>query len=91
MAYTGLGENTYYVRWCDLRNKKCSEIWPEGCPQVQRKTGYAKAMKAYNERFSIGVSEYYAGCAKTESATDMYESAEYAEAFAGPEPKMEDF
>jgi hypothetical protein len=91
MAYADFDENTYHVRWCDPRGRKCSEIWPGDCPQVQKETQYAEAVEAYNKRYSMGVEEYYTWCAKTTRKSSLDESAKYAEKFAGPEPEIEDF
>jgi hypothetical protein len=91
MEYADFDENTYHVRWCDQRNKKCSEVWPKDCPQVQRETRYAEALKAYNERYNMKVDEYYAWCAKIKKVGDICEAEEYAGRLAGPEPKEEDF
>jgi hypothetical protein len=91
MAYKGFDENTCYVRWCDQRNQKCSEVWPKDCPQIQRKTRYAEAMEAYNRRYSASIENYYGWCAKTVKRANINEAARYAEKFAGPEPKEEDF
>jgi hypothetical protein len=87
MAYAAFNEDTYYARWCDQRNQRCSEVWPKSCPQIQRETLYAEAVEAYNERYSMGVEEYYALYANA----DMDKADKYAEKLAGPEPKIEDF
>jgi hypothetical protein len=87
MEYSGFDENTYYVRWCGKCNRKCSEVWPEGCPDIKKEILYAEAMEAYNKRHSVGVEEY---CAWHADA-DMEKAAKYAEGFAGPGPKKEDF
>jgi cytosine/adenosine deaminase-related metal-dependent hydrolase len=91
MAYAGFDENTYYARWCEQRNQKCSEVWPKDCPYVQRETKYAEAMEAYNKRYSAGIENYYAWCENTAKKSDICEAARYAKKCAGPEPKEEDF
>jgi hypothetical protein len=91
MAYAGCDEKTYtyHVRWCDQRKKKCSEVYPKDCPQVKKEAQYAEAKEAYNKRYSMGVKEYYAWCARIGKKPDMGESAEYAKKFAGPEPRQD--
>jgi hypothetical protein len=90
MAYHIFG-GYYATHWCDRCNRKCSEVWPKDCPHISKETQYVEAMEAYNKRYSAGVENYYAWCAKTVKKVDMSEAARYAKNCAGPEPKMEDF
>jgi hypothetical protein len=91
MAYAILDEGGYAVRWCDLRNKRCSKVWPRGCPRVQRETKYAEAVAERKKRFDKAWDEYQEQCKKTRKNTSFAEAMDYALTFAGPKPKIEDF
>jgi hypothetical protein len=83
LAYAGFDENTYYVRWCDQRNRKCSEIYPEGCPVETKEKMLRKLEPKRFERYMAGLDEYYARQKKVGRQPDMIEAHEYAEKFAG--------
>jgi hypothetical protein len=89
MAYRILEDGVYIVRWCDRHGRKCSEVYPEVC--FQAATRYARAEEAYRKRYNMGVLEYYAWCTKTGKLASADGTKEYAEKFAGPVPKEEDF
>jgi hypothetical protein len=91
LAYAGEEDNMYFVRWCDQRKKKCSEVYPNDCPQVQRETLYAEAVDAYNERYNRYIEACYDWQDRLGTTPNISEVAECAEKFAGPEPRMEDF
>jgi hypothetical protein len=91
MAYAVLDENSYYARWCDQRNRKCSEVWPKDCPEIKRETLYEEAVKAYDKKLRTGIEEYYAWCKRNGKERDTSELVEYTRKFAGTEPKLEDF
>jgi hypothetical protein len=93
MAYviTKEGNCKYASRWCAQSGAKCFEVWPKDCPEIKRETLYAEAMKAYEEKYTMCVEEYYARCAQIGKKPNTDAAAKCAEKSAGPEPKMEDF